>query len=294
MPDFLWSRAFFCSKVYNMEIPSLGFGLGLRKEHYNTILDTSPDVDWFEVLTENYLIPGGKPLYFLDQVCERYPVVMHGVSMSIGSHDPLDMNYLQQVKELAERTQAKWVSDHMCFTGVDGINAHDLLPLPFNEEAVKHVANKIKQAQDFLGRQILVENASTYITYKQSDMTEWEFTMAVAEESDSLILLDINNIFVSAYNHGFDALDYLDGISADRVQQHHIAGHSQYEGYIIDTHDHDIVQGVWDLYAEAIKRYGEVSVMIERDDNIPDLPELLAELQIARDVFAANSQKSEA
>lgn len=277
-----------------MEIPSLGFGLGLRKEHYNTILDTSPDVDWFEVLTENYLIPGGKPLYFLDQVCERYPVVMHGVSMSIGSHDPLDMNYLQQVKELAERTQAKWVSDHMCFTGVDGINAHDLLPLPFNEEAVKHVANKIKQAQDFLGRQILVENASTYITYKQSDMTEWEFTMAVAEESDSLILLDINNIFVSAYNHGFDALDYLDGISADRVQQHHIAGHSQYEGYIIDTHDHDIVQGVWDLYAEAIKRYGEVSVMIERDDNIPDLPELLAELQIARDVFAANSQKSEA
>ena len=276
-----------------MKIPSLGFGLGLRKEHYNTILETSPDVDWFEVLTENYLVPGGKPLYYLDQICERYPVVMHGVSMSIGSHDPLDMNYLQQVKELAERTQAKWVSDHMCFTGVDGINAHDLLPLPFNEEAVKHVSNKIKQAQDYLGRQILVENASTYITYKQSDMTEWEFTMAVAEESDSLILLDINNIFVSAYNHGFDALDYLDGIAADRVQQHHIAGHSQYEGYIIDTHDNDIVQGVWDLYAEAIKRYGDISMMIERDDNIPELPELLAELQIARDVFAANSQQSE-
>ncbi len=276
-----------------MKIPSLGFGLGLRKEHYNTILETTPNIDWFEVLTENYLVPGGKPLYFLDQICERYPVVMHGVSMSIGSHDPLDMNYLQQVKELAERTQAKWVSDHMCFTGVDGINAHDLLPLPFNEEAVKHVSNKIKQAQDFLGRQILVENASTYITYKQSDMTEWEFTMAVAEESDSLILLDINNIFVSSYNHGFNALDYLDGISADRVQQHHIAGHSQYEGYIIDTHDHDIVQGVWDLYAEAIKRYGEVSMMIERDDNIPELPELLAELQIARDVFAANSSMAE-
>ena len=276
-----------------MKTPSLGFGLGLRKEHYNTILETTPNIDWFEVLTENYLVPGGKPLYFLDQICERYPVVMHGVSMSIGSHDPLDMNYLQQVKELAERTQAKWVSDHMCFTGVDGINAHDLLPLPFNEEAVKHVSNKIKQAQDFLGRQILVENASTYITYKQSDMTEWEFTMAVAEESDSLILLDINNIFVSSYNHGFNALDYLDGISADRVQQHHIAGHSQYEGYIIDTHDHDIVQGVWDLYAEAIKRYGEVSMMIERDDNIPELPELLAELQIARDVFAANSSMAE-
>jgi len=277
-----------------VKIPPLGFGLGLRKEHYNTILETSPAVDWFEILTENYLVPGGKPLYFLDQICERYPVVMHGVSMSIGSHDPLDMDYLQQVKDLAERTQAKWVSDHMCFTGVDGINAHDLLPLPFNEEAVRHVSNKIKQAQDFLGRQILLENASTYITYKQSDMTEWEFTMAVAEESDSLILLDINNIFVSAYNHGFDALEYLDGIEADRVQQHHMAGHSQYEGYIIDTHDHDIVQGVWDLYAEAVKRYGEVSIMIERDDNIPELPELLAELQIARDVFAANHQQSEA
>ena len=271
-----------------MKLPSLGFGLGLRKEHYSTIIETSPDVDWFEILTENYLVDGGKPLYYLDQICEKYPVVMHGVSMSLGSHDPLDLNYLAQVKELAKRTDAKWVSDHMCFTGVDGVNAHDLLPLPLNEETIKHVSNKIKQAQDFLGRQLLVENASTYITYKQSDMTEWDFTAAVAEESDSLILLDINNIFVSAYNHGFDPLEYLDGIPAERVQQHHIAGHSQYDGYIIDTHDHDIVQGVWDLYAEAIKRYGEVSMMIERDDNIPELPELLAELQIARDVFSAN------
>lgn len=273
-----------------MKIPSLGFGLGLRKEHYNSILDSSPDVDWFEVLTENYLVPGGKPLYFLDKICERYPVVMHGVSMSLGSYDPLDINYMQQVKDLAERTNARWVSDHMCFTGLDGINAHDLLPLPFTEEAVKHMANKISQAQDFLGRQILVENASTYITYKQSDMTEWDFTMAVAEESDSLILLDINNIYVSSVNHGFDPLEYLDGISAERVQQHHLAGHSQYDGYIIDTHDHDIVQGVWDLYAEAIKRYGEVSIMIERDDNIPELPELMHELQMARDIFKANYQ----
>lgn len=275
-----------------MKLPSLGFGLGLRKEHYNTIIDTSPKVDWFEILTENYLVDGGKPLFFLDQICEKYPVVMHGVSMSLGSADPLDMDYLQQVKDLAERTNARWISDHMCFTGVDGINAHDLLPLPYNEETIKHVSNKIKQAQDFLGRQILVENASTYITYKQSDITEWEFTTAVAEESDSLILLDVNNIYVSAYNHGFDPLEYLDGVPPERVQQHHIAGHSQYDGYIIDTHDHEVVQGVWDLYAEAIKRYGEVSVMIERDDNIPELPELLAELQIARDVFNANIAKS--
>ena len=273
-----------------MKLPSLGFGLGLRKEHYNAIIETTPDVDWFEILTENYLVEGGKPLHFLDQICEKYPVVMHGVSMSLGSHDPLDMDYLAQVKALAKRTDAKWVSDHMCFTGVDGINAHDLLPLPYTEEAIKHVANKIKQAQDFLGRQILVENASTYVSYKQSHMTEWEFTSAVAEESDSLILLDINNIYVSAYNHGFDPLEYLDGIPAERVQQHHIAGHSQYDGYIIDTHDHDVAQGVWDLYAEAIKRYGEVSVMIERDDNIPELPELLAELQIARDVLLQTMQ----
>lgn len=275
-----------------MSFSPLGFGLGLRKEHYTTIIESSPDVDWFEILTENYLVPGGKPLYYLDQISERYPVVMHGVSMSLGSVDPLDMDYMKQLKALAERTGAKWISDHMCFTGVDGINAHDLLPMPFTEEVVKHISAKIKQAQDFLGRQILVENASTYITYKQSDMTEWDFTMAVAEESDSLILLDVNNIYVSSVNHGFDPLEYLDGISANRVQQHHIAGHSQFDGYIIDTHDHDVVQGVWDLYAESIKRYGDVSVMIERDDNIPKLPELLNELQIARDVYAATAVKS--
>ncbi len=276
----------------NNKYPSLGFGLGLRKEHYNAILDTKPAVDWFEILTENYLVPGGKPLYFLDQICERYPVVMHGVSMSLGSYDPLDMDYLKQVKELAKRTNAKWISDHMCFTGVDGINAHDLLPLPYTDEAIQHVSQKIAQAQDYLGMQILVENASTYITYKQSAMTEWDFTTAVAEASNSLVLLDINNIFVSAYNHGFDPLDYLDGIPADRVQQHHLAGHSQYDGYIIDTHDHDIVQGVWDLYAEAIKRYGQVSVMIERDDNIPELPAMMSELQMARDIFVETTQQT--
>ena len=188
-----------------MKYPSLGFGLGLRKEHYTSILDTSPEVDWFEILTENYLVPGGKPLYFLDQITERYPVVMHGVSMSIGSSDPIDMNYLKQVKELADRTKAHWISDHLCFTGLDGINAHDLLPLPYTEETVKFVSKKIRQAQDVLERRILIENVSSYITYKQSEgMSEWEFVTAVAEESDSLMLLDINNIFVSAFNHGFD------------------------------------------------------------------------------------------
>lgn len=269
-----------------MNLPYLGFGLGLRKEHYNVILETNPEVDWFEVLTENYLVPGGKPLYFLDQISERYPVVMHGVSMSIGSSDTLDMDYLKQVKVLAKRINAHWISDHLCFTGLDGINAHDLLPLPYTDETVKFVAGKIRQAQDFLGRQLLIENVSSYITYKQSaGMSEWEFVTAIAEESDSLMLLDINNIFVSAFNHKFDPLEYLDGVPAERVQQHHLAGHSQYDGYIIDTHDDVVVDGVWELYAEAVKRFGNVSTMIERDDNIPDLPVLLKELQIARDIY---------
>lgn len=276
-----------------MKYPSLGFGLGLRKEHYHSILETSPDVDWFEVLTENYLVPGGKPLYFLDQISEKYPVVMHGVSMSIGSSDPVDFDYLTQVKTLSERINARWVSDHLCFTGLDGVNAHDLLPLPYTEETIKFVADKIRQTQDFLGQRILIENVSSYITYKQSgDMTEWEFVSAVAQESDSLMLLDINNIFVSAFNHGFDPLEYLDGVPADRVQQHHIAGHTQYDGYIIDTHDHDVVDGVWELYAEAVKRFDNVSTMIERDDNIPELPALLNELQMAKDIFNQHQQET--
>ncbi len=279
-----------------MKYPSLGFGLGLRKEHYHSILDsavdTQPEIDWFEVLTENYLVEGGKPLYFLDQICERYPVVMHGVSMSIGSTDPIDINYLTQVKQLAERTSAHWISDHLCFTGLDGVNAHDLLPLPYTDETIKFVANKIKQTQDFLGRRILIENVSSYITYKQSGITEWEFVTAIAEESDSLMLLDINNIFVSAFNHGFDPIEYLDGVPAERIQQHHLAGHTQYDDYIIDTHDHDVVHGVWKLYAEAVKRFDNVSTMIERDDKIPELSELMQELQMARDIFATNKHQS--
>ena len=274
-----------------MKYPSLGFGLGLRKEHYHSILDTPSnelDIDWFEIVTENYLVEGGKPLYFLDQICERYPVVMHGVSMSIGSTDPLNIDYLTQVKNLAERTKAHWISDHLCFTGLDGVNSHDLLPLPYTEETIQFVSNKIKQAQDFLGRRLVIENVSSYITYKQSGMSEWEFVTAIAEESDSLMLLDINNIFVSAFNHGFDPIKYLDGVPAERVQQHHLAGHSQYDDYIIDTHDHDVVDGVWDLYAEAVKRFDNVSTMIERDDKIPELVEVLKELDRAREIYVEN------
>ena len=272
-----------------MKLPPLGFGLGLRKEHYQTILATSPAVDWFEVLTENYLVPGGKPLYFLDAINERYPMVMHGVSLSIGGSDPLNFDYLQQVKDLAKRTDARWISDHLCWTGLDGVNAHDLLPLPYTDEAVTHVATRIKQVQEFLERRILIENVSSYVTYTASQMTEWGFLSAVAEEADCLLLLDINNIYVSAVNHEFDPLEYLDGVPKERVQQHHLAGHSDYGDYIIDTHDHDIVPSVWDLYAESVKRFGNVSAMIERDDNIPDLPELMKEYaqmkQISADIL---------
>jgi uncharacterized protein len=264
--------------------PILGFGLGLRTEHYDTILKENPKVDWFEILSENYLVPGGKPIYFLEQICERYPVVMHGVSMSIGSSDPLDWDYLKQIKNLAEKTKAHWLSDHLCWTGIEGKNLHDLLPLPYTEEAVKHVVKRLKEVQDFLERRILIENVSSYVNYEQSTMSEWEFISAIAEEADSLILLDINNIYVSSVNHEFDPLEYISNVPAERIYQFHLAGHLNMGNYIIDTHDHDIVKPVWKLYEETLKRVGFVSTMIERDDHIPPLNEVIQELEEAKKI----------
>ncbi len=262
----------------------LGFGLGLRTDHYIDIIEQRPAIDWFEILTENYLVPGGKPLYYLDKIREHYPIVMHGVSMSLGSTDPLDLHYLQQVKDLAHRVEAKWVSDHLCWTGVSQKNMHDLLPLPYTEEALKHVVGKIKQAQDFLNRQLLIENASSYVTYSSSVLTEWDFLREIAIQADCKILLDINNIYVSSFNHGFDPVEYLDGVPKDRVQQFHLAGHTNNGDHIIDTHDHPVINHVWDLYAKALERFGKVSTMIERDDHIPELPVLLAELEHAKTI----------
>jgi len=288
--------------------PGLGFGLGLRKEHYQDVIDSSADgskladgsspadgselkVDWFEILTENYLVPGGKPLYFLDQIAERYPLVMHGVSMNIGNTEPLDKDYLQQVKALKNRIDARWLSDHLCWTGTNGTNAHDLLPLPYTEEAINHVVGRIEQVQDFMGHRMLIENVSSYVSYKQSEMKEWEFLSEIAQRADCLLLLDINNIYVSAVNHEFDPLDYLLSIPPHRVQQFHLAGHSDYGDYIIDTHDMPVCHAVWSLYARAVERFGDVTFMIEGDDNIPALEELLAELNMAREISDSVKQK---
>ena len=262
----------------------LGFGLGLRVDHYEDVLRDTPPVDWFEIISENYMVEGGKPLHYLDRIRENYPMVMHGVSMSIGSSAPLDTEYLTALKSLMHRVKPEWVSDHLCWTGIAGTNMHDLMPMPYTEEAIAHVADRVSRVQEFLGRQILLENVSSYITFGESQLSEWEFLNAVVERADCLILLDINNIFVSGHNHGFDPQKYIDAIPLNRVQQFHLAGHSRNRDLIIDTHDHPVPDPVWDLYAYAVARFGAVATMIERDDNIPPLNELLAELGSAREL----------
>lgn len=262
----------------------LGFGLGLRPDHYHAILADAPPVDWFEILSENYMVGGGKPLHYLDRIRERYPLVMHGVSLSIGSTDPLNTDYLRDLKQLAERVAPAWISDHLCWTGVDRTNLHDLMPLPYTEEAITHVVARVRQVQDYLGRQLLLENVSSYVTYADSALTEWEFLGEVARRADCLILLDINNVYVSGYNHGFDPRRYIDGVPRERVQQFHLAGHRNLDTHIIDTHDEPVIDAVWELYAHACRRFGPVSTMIERDDRIPPLATLVDELAHARAV----------
>ena len=272
--------------ISSSEKKCLGFGLGLRTDHYEQVLTDRPAVDWLEVISENYMVDGGKPLHYLDRIRELYPMVMHGVSMSIGSTAPLNLDYLGQLKKLIARVEPEWVSDHLCWTGVAGLNLHDLMPLPYTEEAVAHLVARVGQVQDLLDRQILLENVSSYVTYQVSDMAEWEFLSEIAERADCLILLDINNIYVSSQNHGFDPLAYLEGVPRGRIQQFHLAGHSFQDQLIIDTHDHPISDPVWSLYQQAVERFGAIATMIERDDNIPPLEELLAELDIARQLAA--------
>jgi uncharacterized protein len=264
--------------------PFLGFGLGLRTDHYQHVLDNKPDVDWFEIISENYMVPGGKPLYYLDKIRQHYPMVMHGVSLSIGGTDPLNLEYLKNLKQLIQRVQPQWVSDHLCWTSIGQTNSHDLLPLPYNQEAIDNVVARVNQVQDYLGQRILLENLSSYVTYQNSDMSEWDFINEIATRADCLILLDINNIFVSAHNHDFDPLEYIHAIDAERVMQFHLAGHSYHGDMIIDTHDHDVCDPVWKLYEQALQHFGPVSSMIERDDNIPAFAELRQELAIAENI----------
>lgn len=266
--------------------PSPGFGLGLRPDHYPDFLREPQPVDWLEIISENYMVPGGKPLAMLDAIRADYPMVMHGVSLSIGSDEPLDMDYLAALKALERRVEPLWISDHLCWTGINAHNTHDLLPLPYDAPALDCVVENIGRVQDYLGRRILIENPSSYVTFRSSDRSEWEFLAEMAERADCLLLLDVNNIYVSARNHGFDPEDYLAGLPVDRTQQIHLAGHSDMGDYVIDTHDADVCDAVWDLYASAIRRFGSVATMIERDDAIPPLADVLAELDCARALAA--------
>lgn len=264
------------------KFPFLGFGLGLRPDYYHELIEQSVAIDWLEITTENFLIPGGKPLYYLEQFKERYPIVMHGVSLSLGSSSPLDWSYLQEIKKLALYLQPPWISDHLCWTGVHHLNMHDLLPLPYTEESIQHVVSRIIQVQDFFQTRIAIENVSSYLTYTESTLTEWDFIAEILKRADCYLLLDVNNVYVSAINHCFNPLEYLNALPKDKIIQIHLAGHRNYGDYIIDTHDAPIIKPVWDLFAETIKRFGLISTMIERDDNMPPLIEMLQELNYAR------------
>ncbi|WP_272423756.1 MNIO family bufferin maturase [Polyangium jinanense] len=263
-------------------LPDLGIGVGLRLPHYEEIFETRPKVDWFEIISENFLVPGGVPLANLDRALAHYPVIQHGVTLSIGGTTPLDFEFLRDLRTLLRRTKSPWVSDHLCWTGTATLNTHDLLPLPYTTEVIRHVAARARIVQDTLEVPLVLENVSSYLTYTSSDMTEWDFLTAVVEEANCGILLDVNNIYVSSQNHGFDPRVYVDAVPAERVVQIHLAGHTNYGDYIIDTHSGPVIDPVWDLYRRAIRRVGPVSTLIEWDEDIPPLAMLLAEAERAR------------
>jgi uncharacterized protein len=263
-------------------LPDLGIGIGLRTVHFPHILSKFPSVDWFEVLSENFMETGGRPLYVLDQIVERYPIALHGVSLSIGSTDPLDRDYLLQLKALAARTRAAWVSDHLCWTGVMGRNVHDLLPMPYTDEALRHTVERVRVVSDFLERPLVLENPSSYLEFSASSMTEWEFLARLAEEADCGLLLDANNVYVSSFNHGFDPRVYIDAVPADRVVQYHLAGHTHKGTHIIDTHSDHAIPEVWELYRRSVARTGNVATLYEWDEDIPDFETVQAEAEKAR------------
>ena len=262
-------------------LPDLGVGVGLRTVHFGHILANRPRVDWFEVLSENFMETDGRPLYVLDQVVERYPVALHGVSLSIGSTDALDHDYLSKLKGLAARARAHWVSDHLCWTGVLGRNVHDLLPMPYTEEALRHTVARVRAVSDFLERPLVLENPSSYVEFAASSMPEWEFLARLADKADCGLLLDVNNVYVSAFNHGFDPRLYIDALPVDRIVQYHLAGHTHKGTHIVDTHSDHAVPEVWDLYARACRRTGNVATLYEWDEDIPDFEVVHAEARKA-------------
>jgi hypothetical protein len=264
------------------QLPDLGIGIGLRTRHFGEILATRPELGFFEILTENFLDTGGRPLFVLDQVAERYPVVMHGVSLSVGSTDPLDLDYLRKVKSLAERTGARWISDHVCWTGVLGRNTHDLLPLPYTEQVLRHCVTKVRQAQELLERPLVLENPSTYLEFASSSMPEHEFVARLAEDADCGLLLDVNNVYVSAFNHGFDPVAYIDAMPAGRVTQYHLAGHTHLGTHILDTHSDHVVDPVWELFGHAQRKVGHRATLLEWDADVPELAVVVAEAEKAR------------
>ncbi len=257
--------------------PDLGFGVGLRTSHFAHILENNPPVDWFEILSENFMDTNGRPMYVLDQIAEKYPIVCHGVSMSVGSTDPLDLEFLRKLKALANRVRAHWVSDHLCWTGVSGMNVHDLLPMPYTDESLRHTISRIKQIQDILERPIVLENPSTYLEFAQSTWNECDFMVAMAEEANCGILLDVNNIYVSAFNHGFSAEEYIDAIPANRIVQHHLAGHTNHGTHILDTHNDHVIDAVWELYRRCFQKCGGVATLLEWDADIPSFEVVHAE-----------------
>ena len=268
----------------------LGHGVGLRRDHFERVLEGPTRIDWFEIISENFMVAGGKPLDVVTRVREKYPLVMHGVSLSIGSSDPLNETYLDDLARLARRLEPAWISDHLCWSSVGGHQAHDLLPLPYTEEALLHVVARVQHVQEKLGRAIALENVSSYVSYRQSEMTEWEFLSGIAQRSGCGILLDVNNIYVSARNHGFDPRAYLAGIPAGAVWQFHLAGHSDKGNFLLDTHDHPVCDPVWELYAESVRRFGPVSTLIEWDDQIPTFDRLEEESEHARAIHVRETR----
>jgi uncharacterized protein (UPF0276 family) len=261
-----------------------GHGIGLRTRHYGLLLEEPPPVDWVEAISENFFSPGGRPLAVLEKVRRDVPVVLHGVSLSIGSTDPLSEPYLERLSALVRRIQPALVSDHLCWGSHGGRYVHDLLPLPYTEEALAHVVERVRAVQDRLGRQILLENVSSYVTFPDSTLTEWEFLAEVARRADCGILLDVNNVYVSARNHGFDPLDYLNGLPSERIGQIHLAGHTDKGTHLLDTHVGPTPEGVWELYRRTLLRHGPIPTLIEWDEGVPELPVLVAESRKARDI----------